>query len=150
MEHGMPIRFLVLACTVFWLAVHCLAAEDRGPDDRASTRPISEPPTLVLSQDEQAKLAREKVVYQHVDTVEGKRSAVVFRVNAPAAIIWSVITDFDSYPGWVKGVKDVEVYKIENDDIYVRFRIGHCGLGHMKSDTCGKKILPTFLILITN
>ena len=24
------------------------------------------------------------------------------------------------------------------------------GLGHMKSDTCGKKILPTFLILITN
>ncbi len=66
--------------------------------------------------------------FNGLNRVEGNRNTIVFCV-APAPIIWSVIADFGAYPKWVKMVKETEVYRREQHDVYVRFRIAHWLLG---------------------
>jgi hypothetical protein len=83
------------------------------------------PPLLPLSPDETKKLVQGDMIFRPFRTARARRFALIFRVNAPPHIIWSVITDFNSYPTWIKRVKEIEVYKKEKDDIYVRFRIDH-------------------------
>lgn len=81
------------------------------------------PPEVSLTESERQTVAKGDPVYKQVQAGDGGRAAAVFRVNAPAKTIWSVISSFNSYPEWISGVKETEVYKRLGEKIFVRFKL---------------------------
>ena len=101
-----------------------------GAGHQAALQPyVKGPPPLTLSQADRTALRGGNAVFKSFNSADDNRTAIVFRVAAPTSIVWSVITDFDAYPQWIKMVKETEVYKREQHDIYVRFEISHWLLG---------------------
>ena len=52
-------------------------------------------------------------------------AVAVFRISAPPAPVWSVLSEFGSYPEWIDGLVESDIYRREGDDIYVKFRYQH-------------------------
>ena len=84
------------------------------------------PPNILLTPEQKELLMKGKPVYPPiVDKGDGGAGVAVFKVNAPAEIVWKVISQFDQYPKWVDGVKKTEFYKpAQGDHIYVKFIVG--------------------------
>ncbi len=83
------------------------------------------PPKITLSALEYDVLEDGEAVHKSID-VNGMVAAVaVFRVSAPPTTVWSVIFEFGSYPAWVDGLVESDIYRREGDDIFVKFRYRH-------------------------
>lgn len=83
-----------------------------------------EPPQVELDEKERDRLEKGGTVFKNLSHGDIKRGVIVFRVAAPAAVVWSVIKDFNSYPEWIDGVDKAGIYKEENGHTYVHFE-GH-------------------------
>ncbi len=129
MTSRLPLETLLLWLVMLSFLPFSLSAESGPPHQEALQPYVNAPPQLLLSQGDHEALNRDDPVFKTFNPGDGNRTAIVFRVAAPAPVIWSVIADFDAYPKWMKMVKETEVYKREKDDIYVRFRISHWLLG---------------------
>ena len=88
-----------------------------------------EPPAIYLTDKERSTLQQDRAIYKTVATLNGEQLVIVFKIDAQASDIWSTIKSFSQYSNWIKEVKEVEIYKIEDTNIYVRFRIKHWLLG---------------------
>jgi hypothetical protein len=83
------------------------------------------PPEIELSGRDLERLERETPVYKTLTAEGANRGAVVFRVNAPPDIVWSIIRDLESYPRWIDDLKEAYIYRREGGNIYVRFLAIH-------------------------
>ena len=84
------------------------------------------PPAIQLTPVQKEHLIKGKPVYfPVVDNKDGGSAVAVFKVNAPAELIWKVISRFEQYPNWVDGVKKTTYYKPFNGDhVYIQFTVG--------------------------
>jgi Polyketide cyclase / dehydrase and lipid transport len=84
------------------------------------------PPAIELTSAQKEQLTKGRPVYFPVVGKKNSGSAIaVFKVNAPAELIWEVISRFDQYPNWVDGVKKTTYYKpADGDHVYVQFTVG--------------------------
>ncbi len=83
------------------------------------------PPKITLSALEYDVLKHGEAVHKSID-VNGMVGAVaVFRISAPPATVWSVLSEFGSYQAWVDGLVESDIYRREGNDIYVKFRYQH-------------------------
>jgi ribosome-associated toxin RatA of RatAB toxin-antitoxin module len=88
-----------------------------------------EPPRVELNAQEQQRFLKgEPIRKQILRGAGGGRGVAIFRVNAPAEVVWSVIRDYPSYPRWIDSVDKCEIYKRDGDDIYVRFVVSSWGV----------------------
>ena len=100
--------------------------EDRPHPHNGVLQPyVGTPPAVALDDRERSRLVQGEPVYKRLKTAEGDRGVAVFRVAAPAEVVWSVIVDFASYPLWIDKVAETEVYEIRGEEIFVRFRLEH-------------------------
>lgn len=102
-----------LACLV--LAAGAAQAADwaKPHPHKGVLKPFAaDPPPLVLSDKERARLADGKPVFRQVEDQGGTsgRGSAVFRVDAPADVVWGVVLDFPSYPKWIDDLKETKVY----------------------------------------
>lgn len=125
MKHTARLGFIALVMMLRCVDAASQANGNRPAYDGPLPPYVGAPPLLPLSPDETEKLARGDVIFRPFHATRAKRFALIFRVKAPHHLIWSVITDFNAYPTWIKRVKEIEVYQREKDDIYVRFHIDH-------------------------
>lgn len=92
-------------------------------------KPYPKPPIPTrLTPADEAALAQGKPVYKQTEGAAGGRGVAVFRVNAPAATVWSTISDFPKYPQYIDAVESCEVYKREGNAIFVRFVLRSMGV----------------------
>lgn len=89
----------------------------------------SSPPEINISTADNESLQLGKLIYKSFDTPNGKQLAVVFKVNASPIEVWNTVKSYSNYPTWVKNVKEAEIYKQEDEEIYVRFILKHWYLG---------------------
>lgn len=124
-------RTLVLQAVALAFSAYLTRAVAAAPHPHQGIlRPYQgSPPAIVLSDREYEILERGEPIYKQIelDDATGGRGAVVFRVMAPADVVWSVISDFSRYPQWVEGVDEAEIFRKEGDDIYVRFKVHWLG-----------------------
>lgn len=90
-----------------------------------------EPKPVQLTAADTATLAKGDRVMKQVQQKDGGRGVAIFRVNAPAQTVWSVISNFAKYPDWVEGVDRTNVYKRVGNDIYVEFEISAMGFSYI-------------------
>ena len=83
------------------------------------------PPKFAFNKADKRSLERGRVVYRQLKIPNGKRNVIVIRVNAPSDVVWSVISDFEFYPQWIKGMKSTGVYQNEGNHIFVKFTAKH-------------------------
>ena len=81
------------------------------------------PAAQVLSAAEEATLLSGAPVYRQIKyaTGDGGQGVAVFDVHADADAVWKTILDFGAYPRMVDKVEKCEVYRRQNDQIFVRF-----------------------------
>ena len=77
----------------------------------------------MLNNAERDLLAQGKAVYKNLNYVDGARLAVVFRVAAPPGLIWTLLSDFESYPIWIEDVLETEIYRRRGEEVMVRFLV---------------------------
>ena len=82
------------------------------------------PPTVELTADELAALARDEVVKRQLKTGDGGRAVAVQDIHASPEIIWDRILDYPAYPEMVDNVHEIEIYERSGDRLKVRFVIG--------------------------
>ncbi len=80
-----------------------------------------EPDKIFLTDEEVQQLKEGKAVFKKHIIGDSKRAVVITRVKADTATIWSVIKDFNSYPEWIDDIKSAQIYRQEENSIYVRF-----------------------------
>ncbi len=80
-----------------------------------------EPPTVELEQADVEVLESGKPLFKQIELKGARRGIAIFRVDADANTIWSVINDFRSYPEWIDSLDNTEVYKQSEDKVYVKF-----------------------------
>ncbi len=120
----------ILVLSVVFLAYTANAQLSQRHPHNGLLRPYhAAPPDVALSSDERQQLKMGEPVYTRVDAAGDMRPAVVFRVAAPPAVIWSVINDFAAYPKWIEGLADAEVYRSDGADVFVRFQIRRWFIG---------------------
>ena len=81
-----------------------------------------EPPAVKLTARERNRLVSGYPVFKRSKAENPGRAITVFPVRATAERIWSVLRSFDSYPDWIREVKDVSVYRQEACRYHVMFR----------------------------
>ena len=86
------------------------------------------PPVPTLSDADLALLAEGKAVLKQTKTDTGGRGTAVQHVQATPEQIWAKITSYASYPQWVDGVYECEVYGRSPGEYLVRFVIGAMGI----------------------
>ncbi len=102
-------------CLAVFLGVNLNAAE--------LTPYRGEPPQIVLTEAEHAKLEKFESVYPPI-TDEGNTGGgqAVFRVKADPQTIWDVIGDFPNYPKYNKDLQQSDYYKPKQGNfLYVKF-----------------------------
>ena len=90
------------------------------------------PPKIELDAEDQATLNTNQRIFKEFQINDKKQKAVIFRVNASRAHIWQIITNYESYPQWARGVKHTHIYQQDSQNYYVEFTIGHWLLGKFK------------------
>lgn len=118
----------IIYCTLLILTASALYAEPTS-STTATNFVYIPPPTIDLNQAEQNLLRRGKRVIKDYQDNLKTHKVVIFRVTASKQQIWQVITNYDSYPQWVKGVKYTNVYNQDAQNYYVEFVVGHWLLG---------------------
>lgn len=111
------------------LAPAALAADAQKPHEhKGLLKPYPQPPPPIpLTAADKAALEKGEPVMKTLEGDSGGRGAAVFRVNAPADVVWSVIGDFPSYPKWIDNVEETEVYKKTPSTKDVRFELSSLG-----------------------
>lgn len=87
------------------------------------------PPEIEFNEIETEKLNSNKPVYKTLSTQNGKQTVIAFLVKAPEQEVWKTIKDYSQYKHWIKQVKHSTIYKTDEEDIYVQFKIKHWLLG---------------------
>ena len=103
-----------------------------GLVERDSSQPTEiyqPPPIILLDQANLNSLQHQRAVLKKYLIGDNTQQAIVFRVSASAKNIWSVITNFKSYPTWIKEVKQTNIYRQDRNNYYVDFVISHWLLG---------------------
>lgn len=90
------------------------------------------PPIIDLTQKDRKHLRQGQRLLKTYQFKGEEKQLVVFRVRASQEQIWQTITNYQNYPEWVKGVKQTDVYKQDDENIYVDFEIGHWLLGKFR------------------
>lgn len=124
----MPVMRTLLALLALAVAVPALpaaAADATKPHaHKGVLKPYPRPPPpLKLTDAEKARLASGKPVMRQAEGNAGGRGMAIFAVKAAPDVVWGTITDFGSYPKWIKEVKKLEVYKRNGGDIDAAFKI---------------------------
>ena len=88
-----------------------------------------EPPEVSLTDKQQARVAQNRPVYSFHQLAGARRGVVVFKVEAPPSVVWSVIRDFKSYPSWIDELGSTHIYKRQNEHTYVEFKARHWLMG---------------------
>jgi hypothetical protein len=93
---------------------------------------VGKPTLPSLSSADLATLADGKPVMKQVKNADGNggRGIGIQDIHAEPATIWSRILSFSSYPKWVDGVKECEVYEKSGNLVKVRFVIGKMGVNY--------------------
>lgn len=81
------------------------------------------PPPLKLSDAERKLLEAGKPAMRQAEADAGGRGMAIFAVKASPDVTWATINDFNSYPKWIKEVKNIEVYRRDGGKIDVAFKI---------------------------
>lgn len=85
---------------------------------------LAEPPTIELTDEEIILLESGQALFKKLKLDDAQRGIAVFRVNADAETIWSVIKDFRSYPKWIEDIESIDVYGRQAGLLYVKFTAG--------------------------
>ncbi len=94
-------------------------------DEHDQLKPYpGEPPQVVLNAEELQLLESGQALFKKAQLGDAQRGVAVFRVNADARTIWSVIKDFGSYPQWIESLDQTEIYHHDDDNVYVKFTAG--------------------------
>ena len=117
--------YLCLLPVVLLPALETISAAE----NRALKPYTDKPPEISLSKQEQLSLNNHKSIFKTISTQNGEQLVIVFKVDATPEKIWSTIKNYSQYKNWIKNVKESEIYKTEENNIYVRFRIKHWALG---------------------
>lgn len=116
--------YRVVLCSLLLSVSVC--AEQLAHDHQGILVPYQgEPPEIVVSEQERQTLEEGRPVYKKIDIAGARRGIALFRVNASANVIWSVISDFASYPAWVADIDETEIYRRDDGLVYVRFVANH-------------------------
>ena len=108
--------------SLLWQApVFSEVAYPRHEHNGLLTQYIGEPPSVDLTEREQARLQNHKPVFKKVVVADSKRAVTIFPVKASPDVIWSVIRSFENYPEWIEELKAVDVYKHTPGKYYVQF-----------------------------
>ena len=83
------------------------------------------PPIITLSALEYDVLEDGEAVHKSIDVNGMVGALAVFRISAPPATVWSVLSEFGNYPDWIDGLVESDIYRREGDDIFVKFRYQH-------------------------
>ncbi len=119
------LRHTLFGVVAFGLAISASASETR-PALAAYTGP---PPAPTLSAEEQHRIAAGRPVFKTFAHHQDVRALAAFRVDAPPHVVWSVVTDFDKYPRWIKGVAAARVYRRDSNRVHVMFDVNHWFVG---------------------
>lgn len=57
------------------------------------------------------------------------------RIDAPLSAIWDVLCDFESYPGWARDIKEVEVLERDDEGRATRVRYRAAAMGRSTNYT---------------
>lgn len=106
------------------IAVTILTSAFAQDDQKTFQAYNGEPPQVVLSAEELNLLASGQAVFKKLQLDDAQRGVAIFRVNADAGTIWSVIKDFGSYPQWIESLDQTEIYNHDDENIYVKFTAG--------------------------
>jgi len=117
--------FSYLLLVALLSALQAICAEE----NRALIPFLDAPPEIDLNQKEKEVLNSNKSIFKTITTDNGEQTVIVFKVNATSETIWSVIKDYPQYKSWIKSVKESEIYKVEENNIFVKFKIKHWVLG---------------------
>lgn len=82
---------------------------------------LAEPPSVDLNEEEIALLDSGQALFKKLKLDDAQRGIAVFRVNADADTVWSVIKDFRSYPQWIEDIESINVYGQRDGLLYVKF-----------------------------
>jgi ribosome-associated toxin RatA of RatAB toxin-antitoxin module len=112
------------------LALPTLAADATQPHGHRGVLPSyrGAPPITPVTPTEEKQLLAKKPVFKQREAKQGGQGVAVFHVDAPPDVVWSVISDFHSYPRWIGSLKEAEVYKRQGDHIFVRMKVGAMGM----------------------
>lgn len=132
-QHSSALRLGALALTLvapFALAPAALAADASKPHvHKGELKPYPDTfKPVPLSAAEKAQVAAGKPVFKKMEGDEGGRGVAVFQVNAPPAVVWDVLQQFERYPTWIDNVDETEVYRKKGEDVDVRFEISSMGV----------------------
>lgn len=124
MHATLPVLFAITACGIDGANA---ASETKPHRHRGVIAPYTgEPPKVTLTPEQQATVNSGEPVYTQVQMGNSGRATAVFKVNASAAKIWKVISNFKMMPEWVGGeLKSTKVYKEDpkNKKIFVEFNL---------------------------
>ncbi len=119
------LSFRLIFASSILTTVYAQEAPQKSHEHQGKLSPyVGEPPEIVLDENESKLLASGQAVFKKLALKNAKRGLAIFRVNADAKTIWSVIKDFKAYPEWIAGINKTEIYKREARNIYVKFIAG--------------------------
>ncbi|MFZ9885973.1 MAG: SRPBCC family protein [Myxococcota bacterium] len=122
--------YLLALVTMLVVPTAAIAGEDLEPHPhQGKVKPFGVPPdSFPLQPDEVALLAAGKAVRKTLRGDAGGRGLAVMDVAAPPAVVWSIITDYPSYPRMVENVRETQVYERRGEHIKARFVISGGGV----------------------
>jgi ribosome-associated toxin RatA of RatAB toxin-antitoxin module len=100
-----------------------LAADASKPHPHQGVIPAFKgaPPATELTNHELGEYHAGRDVLKQMTASAGGQGVAVFKVNAPAKDVWSVIMDHSKYPAWIDDLKKTEIYKREDKLVYTHF-----------------------------
>ena len=130
MDHAFALRtpWAVLGLVMMSLAAHAADSQKPHPHQGLVTPYEGAPPTVVLSDEEEARLARGEAVLITRETAGGGRGIAVRDVQASPEIVWGRIGAFDEYSEMVPRMTESEIYHRDGHDVRVRMVIRVMGL----------------------
>jgi hypothetical protein len=118
-------------CTLFFLLGPASAADPNSPHPHQGvSRKFSNPTPTALTDAQTQQLASGKAVRRQIQGESGGRGVAIMDVKATPEKIWTVISDFASYPSWIDDLERTRVYGGSVENGYkVEFNLSVFGLG---------------------
>jgi ribosome-associated toxin RatA of RatAB toxin-antitoxin module len=114
---------IFLALIFLGISTSHAADPDKAHDHQGIGTRFTTPVKTKLSSEDTATLKSGKPIMKQVKADGGGRGVAIMDIAADEKTVWSVITDFPSYPNWINQLSLCEVYKKEGSQIYTRFII---------------------------